>query len=147
MIERVRPFTADVAGPDDEEEWAVAAAIVWEEARRALWAWAREYVFLVPYRASLIREVDKAADNVVKHWFCDHRSANEGEFFVEYCDFGCWDLADLARKTVVGRIIIRGGPRVFSARRGVACGRGVFVWVSRGRIWGLLRLGSSLLDW
>lgn len=47
----------------------------------------------------LLREVDKAADNVVKHWFCDHRSANEGEFFVEYCDFGCWDLADLARKT------------------------------------------------
>ena len=42
VIERVRPFTADVAGPDDEEEWAVVGAIVWEEARSALWGWARE---------------------------------------------------------------------------------------------------------
>lgn len=97
VIERVRPFTADVAGPDDEEEWAVAAAIVWEEARRTLWAWASEYVFVAPHRVSLIREVDKAADCVVK-WFCDYHSANEAEFFVEYCDYGCSDLADLAQK-------------------------------------------------
>ena len=48
-------------------------------------------------RVSLIREVDKAADCVVK-WFCDYRSANEAEFFVEYCDYGCSDLADLAQK-------------------------------------------------
>ena len=43
MIERVRPFTADVAGPDDEEEWAVAAAIVWEEAHEALYEWSDRY--------------------------------------------------------------------------------------------------------
>lgn len=134
VIERVRPFTADVTGPDDEEEWAVAAAIVWEEAHRALRAWAREYVFLVPYRASLIREVDKAADNVVKHWFCDHRSANEGEFFVEYCDFGCWDLADLARKT--------GGWEDYNSWRS----EGLFrpAW---GRVWSrCLRLGLPWED-
>ena len=122
----------------------MAAAIVWEEARRALWAWASEYVFVAPHRVSLIREVDKAADCVVK-WFCDYRSANEAEFFVEYCDYGCSDLADLAQKAGGWADYNPWRSSAFSARRGIVCGRGVFAWVFRGRTWGLSSLGSSLL--
>ena len=111
----------------------MAAAIVWEEARRTLWAWASEYVFVAPYRVSLIREVDKAADCVVE-WFCDYRSANEAGFFVEYCDYGCSDLADLARKV--------GGWADYNPWRSSA-----FFRPAWGRVWSrCLRLGLPWED-
>lgn len=94
VIERVRPFTADVAGPDDEEEWAVAAAIVWEEAHEALYEWSDRYTMFDDPLASLGDAINAGADYVVK-MFCDERFVSDVDFFVNDCEHACLDLADL----------------------------------------------------
>lgn len=96
-IERVR-LIVHIRDHNPSEEMVIAAAIVWEEAHKAIWAWANDSVVLGSRFASLGDEIDAGTDNVVRG-FCDERFASDPGFFSDDCDMACYDLDDFAKET------------------------------------------------